>query len=153
MRSKLILFPVGRDEANAYVEEHHRHLGVVTGHKYAIGCASLDGIHGVVIVSRPVSRRLDDGWTAEVTRCCTDGTPHVASKLYAAAWRAARAMGYLKLITYTLKDESGVSLTAAGYRIVGETTNPRGWNCPTRPRIDTHPLQTKLRWEVSNACS
>ncbi len=146
--SELFLFPCGREEANEYVREHHRHHGPVVGYKFAIGCASPDGIHGVVIVGRPLSRVLDTGFRAEVLRCCTDGTPHVASKLYAAAWRACRAMGYTKLITYTLREEPGTSLTAAGWRCVGETTNPRGWNCVTRPRIDTHPLQTKLRWEV-----
>lgn len=149
--SKLILFPCGRDEANAYVEQHHRHHGRVVGHKYAIGCASVDGVHGVIIVGRPVARALDDGWSAEALRCCTDGTPNVASKLYAAAWRAARAMGYLKLITYTLPQEGGASLRAAGFTVVGRTTNTRGWDCATRPRIDTHPLQAKLRWELHDS--
>lgn len=66
---------------------------------------------------RPVARALDDGRTIEVNRTCTDGTMHANSMLYAAAWRAAKAMGYLRSITYTQADESGASLRAAGYII------------------------------------
>ncbi len=87
------------------------------------------------------------GWTLEVTRCATDGTTNACSALYAAAWRAARALGWRNLITYTLSTESGTSLRAAGWRVVGETPG-RSWNVPSRPRVDTHPLQTRLRWEV-----
>ena len=85
---------------------------------------------------------------AEVTRLCSDGTRNVCSLLYAAAWRAARAMGYRKLITYTLATEPGTSLRAAGWRQVASVT-PRSWNTPTRPRVDLYPLQAKFRWEVS----
>lgn len=147
--AKLFLFPANRAEANSFIEQWHRHHGCVAGFKFVIGCASADGVHGIAVVGRPVSRILDTGFTAEVTRMCSDGTPNVCSKLYAACWRAARAMGYLKLVTYTLEEEGGVSLRAAGFRVVGETTNTRGWNCATRPRVDTHPLQAKLRWEVA----
>jgi hypothetical protein len=91
---------------------------------------------------------MDDGFTAEVTRCCTDGTRNACSMLYRAAWRAARAMGYRKLITYTLAEEGGASLRASGWRIVGEVTG-RSWSCPSRPRVDKHPTQGKLRWEVT----
>ena len=60
---------------------------------------------GVAICGRPVARRLDDGYTLEVNRLCTDGTPNACSILYAAAYRAARAMGYNKVITYILDTE------------------------------------------------
>lgn len=106
------------------------------------------GCVGVVTVGRPVARRLDDGWTLEVTRNCTDGTKNAASFLYAAAWRACRALGFTRLITYTLKDETGVSLTAAGWRVVGQTSG-RSWSCPSRPRVDKHPLGQKTLWEAA----
>jgi hypothetical protein len=63
----------------------------------------------VAIVGRPVARHLDDGWTREVTRLCTDSTPNACSKLYGAAWQAAKSLGYIRLITYTLPDEGGAS--------------------------------------------
>jgi hypothetical protein len=90
---------------------------------------------------------LSDGWTAEVVRCCTDGTRNVCSMLYGAAWRAARALGYRKLITYTLAEEGGASLRASGWSVVAETSGGT-WDRAERPRVDTHPTQAKLRWEA-----
>ena len=90
----LDICPISLAEANTFVLEHHRHHKPVVGHKFSIGCTDGEKIVGVAIVGRPVSRYMDDGWTLEVNRCCTDGTRNVCSMLYAAAWRAARAMGY-----------------------------------------------------------
>jgi len=36
-------------------------------------------------------------------RVATDGTPNACSLLYAAAWQAAKALGYRRLVTYTQK--------------------------------------------------
>jgi hypothetical protein len=102
---------------------------------------------GVAIVGRPVARLLQDGYTAEVVRCCTDGTRNAPSMLYAAAWRACRALGYRRLLTYTLPSEGGASLRAAGWRLIGEAGGG-SWDRPQRPRIDRHPTQKKLRWEA-----
>ena len=66
--------PMTLKEANAFVEQYHRHHGPVVGHKFSIGCSDGEKIVGVVIVGRPVSRHLDDGWTLEVNRLCSDGT-------------------------------------------------------------------------------
>jgi hypothetical protein len=145
---RLELQPVSFDEACAFVDAHHRHHRAPQGHKFSIGLNDGVKVVGVVIVGRPVSRKKDDGWTAEVTRLCTDGTPNAPSMLYAAAWRAARAMGYRRLITYTLTSEPGTSLVAAGWRVIGETPG-RSWNVPTRPRVDKHVLQARLCWEIS----
>jgi hypothetical protein len=142
----LALQPITLAEANAYIVAHHRHHGPVVGWKFGLAVNDGAQVVGVITVGRPVARNLDDGYTVEVNRCCTDGTPHAASKLYAAAWRAARALGYRRLITYTLATEPGTSLVAAGWRIVGEVKG-RNWSCPSRPRVDTHPLQDKLLWE------
>jgi hypothetical protein len=144
---KLNIVPIEFKEANAYVKMHHRHHNCVAGHKFSIGLSDGVEIRGVAIVGRPVARGLDDGWTLEVTRCCTDGVKNGCSKLYSAAWRACRAMGYKKLVTYTLSDESGKSLSAAGWRLVAATKGG-SWSCKSRPRVDKHPLQGKLRWEV-----
>lgn len=86
-------------EANAYVERNHRHSVPTVGHKFSIGAAVGDEIVGVAIVGRPVARGLDDGWTLEVLRVCTDGTRNAPSMLYRTCWRASRAMGYRKLVT------------------------------------------------------
>jgi len=144
----LTVVPMPFDEACEFVRVHHRHHGVPVGHKFSIGCADGERVCGVAIVGRPVSRGLDDGWTLEVTRLATDGTPHACSCLYAAAWRAARAMGYRKVVTYILDTEPGTSLKAAGWSMVAQTDGG-SWSCKSRPRVDKHPLQGKLRWEMT----
>ena len=145
---KLELVPMTFAEANAFVIEHHQHHPPVRQVKFSIGCAVDGKIVGVALVGRPVARFLDNGWTLEVNRSCTDGTKNANSFLYGAAWRAAKALGFKKLITYTLPSESSVTLKAAGWTLIGEAGGGT-WNRKSRPRVDLHPLQKKLKWEKS----
>lgn len=147
---RLIAHPLTLKEARAYVARHHRNHDAPQGGLFAIGCAEQGQEEpcGVVIIGRPVARMLDDGWTAEVTRLCTDGSRNACSLLYRAAWRAARAMGYRRLLTYTLPEEGGSSLRAAGFTLIGEAGGGN-WSRDSRPRVNLHPEQTKLRWELS----
>jgi hypothetical protein len=147
---KLQLQPITQREANRFIADHHRHHKPPQGYKFAIAVNDGEKVVGVITVGRPVARMLDNGWTAEVTRCCTDGTPHAPSMLYAAAWRASRAMGYKRLITYTLQAEPGTSLVAAGYKNIG-LAGGGNWNKKTRPRVDTAIQEQKQLWEV-NVC-
>lgn len=140
--------PINLDEANAFVVAHHRHHKPVPGAKFSVAVAEGETVRGVAIVGRPVARMSDDGWTLEVNRCCTDGTRNACSMLYRAAWRVARELGYLKMITYTLPEEGGASLRGAGFKLVGERGGG-SWSRPSRPRVDTAPLQGKLLWEVA----
>lgn len=135
-------------EAKVFVNKHHRHHRAPQGGLFAVAVSDGHTIRGVAIVGRPVARHLGDDWTAEVTRCCTDGAKNACSMLYGACWRAARALGYRKLITYTLAEESGSSLRGAGWKIVGKTSGG-SWSRPSRPRVDLHPLQEKFRWEIT----
>lgn len=142
----LEITPITLREANAFVEHHHRHHGPTRG---CIACAAVSegmAVRGVVIIGRPVARMLQDGFTAEVIRCCTDGKKNAASMLYGAAWRAVKALGYKRLITYTLPSEGGASLRACEWTLVGKAGGG-SWNRKHRPRVDTHPTQQKLRWE------
>ena len=144
------LVPLTRDAANALIAELHRHHGRVDGHRFAIG-AEVDGkLVGAAIVARPKARALEDGFTAEVVRLVTDGTPHVASKLYAASWRAWRAMGGRRLYTYTLVSEPGTSVVAAGWKLDGSVPG-REWGCDVRPREAKGGAQVvdKNRWLVT----
>ena len=138
--------PVSLADANAFVASHHRHHRPVVGHKFSIGCMVGGALVGVAIVGRPVSRHLDNGLTLEVNRLCTDGTKNACSFLYAAAWRAARAMGYRKIITYTLASESGASLRAAGWTCAGLAGGLR-WTGSRKPQADLYPAEKKLRYE------
>lgn len=143
----LTIVPMSISDAKVFVKRHHRHADPPLSGLFAIGLARDDEeIVGCAIVGRPVARNLQDGWTAEVTRLCTDGSRNACSKLYGAAWRAARSMGYRKLVTYIRDTEPGTSLIAAGFELIAEVY-PRGWNCQSRPRVDRHPAQRKLRFE------
>lgn len=148
MTEALRVVPMTLREARAFVAEHHRHHRAPQGGLFAIGGAVGEYVCAVVIVGKPVARMLADGWTAEVTRLCSVGTENACSMLYAAAWRAAKAIGYRRLVTYTLAEEGGASLRGAGWRLVGEAGGG-SWSRTSRPRVDTHPMQRKLRWEAA----
>ncbi|MEU6331564.1 XF1762 family protein [Streptomyces sp. NPDC047049] len=131
----LHLVPVRYREASSYVRQWHRHLQPPPGQIFAIGAADHEGVlRGVVIVGRPVARYLDDGATLEVTRSCCDGARNANSLLYGAAWRAAKALGYTRLVTYTQEGESGASLRGAGWIAIAERPPRPGWHTPSRPR-------------------
>jgi hypothetical protein len=141
------LVPINFDEAQAFVKKHHRHHIPPVGHKFSIAAAIGETVVGVVIVGRPVARRLDNGFTLEVTRLCTDGTKNACSFLYSAAWRVAKNLGYRRLITYILQSETGTSLAAAGWKALYETPG-KSWSVKSRPRVDKHPLQVKILYEA-----
>ena len=141
--------PISFEEANAFVYRHHRHHKPMQGCKFCVAVSDGDKVVGVAIVGRPVARMLDNGWTLEVNRCCTDGTKNACSMLYAAAWKAAKALGYKRLITYTLPDEGGASLKASNWKCLG-LRGGGNWNVRSRPRIDTDEVLRgqKLLWEA-----
>lgn len=143
--SRLMLARVQLREANSFVGVVHRHHGPVRGHGFSIGAARDAQLVGVVIAGRPVSRGWDFRAIAEITRLATDGTPNACSFLYGAARRAALAMGYRSVITYTLASEPGASLRAAGFRFV-HVVPGRSWSCRSRPRTDKHPTADKHLW-------
>lgn len=130
-RMTLAVTPIDFAEANAFVAVHHRHHKPMPGVKFCIAVSDLDEllsytrqeehlkVVGVAMVGRPVARGSDTGWTLEVNRCCTDGTRNACSMLYGAAWRAAKALGYRRLITYTLPAEGGASLRADWLETLG----------------------------------
>jgi hypothetical protein len=116
------------------------------GHKFSQAVVDQSGtVRGVAIVGRPNARGYDDGWTLEVTRCCTDGCKDACSALYGAARRAAFALGYRRLITYTAKREGGASLRAAGFVVLGEVKG-REWDCVSRPRVRRGDVPDKFCW-------
>lgn len=148
---RLTIIPLTLEEANDFVAYYHRHSDTVQGHKFSLGVVDQhERIRGVAIVGRPVSRRLDDGFTLEVLRLASDGCPNACSKLYGASLRAIFALGFVKAITYTLQSEPGTSLKAAGWKCIGEAGARVGqsWSVASRPRVEKRNEQPKLRWEV-----
>lgn len=145
---KLELVPISITDARLFVKRHHRHLPhPPAGSRFAVAVAGAGKVRGVALVGNPLARHLCDGWTLEVSRVAVeDGTPNACSMLYGASWRVARALGYRRLVTYTLASEPGTSLRASGWMVTGQT-NPQSWNRKNRPRVDRAPAQRKLRWE------
>lgn len=149
----LSIVPVTFRQACAFIAEHHRHHKPPRGMVFCLGIANSGRLVGVATVGRPVARAYQDGHTLEVNRTCTDGTRNANSMLYGAAWQAARALGYRRLITYTNSQltgplceaaakggacehascaaiaagESGGSLRAAGWRVVAERPARSNW--------------------------
>ncbi len=144
----LELQPITYAEACEFIRRYHRHHLPPQGWKFGVAVNDGERVVGVVTVGRPVARHYDDGWTLEVTRCCTDGTRNAPSMLYGAAQRAAFALGYKRLITYTLESEPGTSVKAANWKLVGQAGGG-SWTRKERPRTDTHPLEQKLLWETT----
>lgn len=138
--------PISFEDAARWVNERHRHLPAPIGHKFSIAAVDRWGrMFGVVMVGRPVARHQDDGMTLEVNRCCTDGTKNACSFLYAAAARAAKALGYARIITYTLDTEPGTSLRAVGWYGAGNV-RPEPWDRPARQRRTPDLVGGKLKW-------
>ena len=147
----LRIVPCNLATARDFVALHHRNHKPPVGHKYSIGIASGDEMVGVIIVGRPIARLLDDGLTLEVLRSCVaNGVPNGNSMLYGAAWRAAKALGYVRLITYTQDGESGASLRAAGWRVVAQRKPRPGWDMPSRRRLGNgNDNVARTLWEAS----
>ena len=126
--------PISLKDANAYVEENHRHHPKVQGHKFSIGVYEDNKLHGVAIVGHPQGRFLDDGLTLEVLRLCTDGTPNACSMLYGRSARIGKEMGYKKIITFILESELGTSLKASGWICEDNHCGGINWNNNTRAK-------------------
>lgn len=115
-RTILAACPINLREANAFVSRHHRHNKPVRGCKFvtAVVDAKRAAYCGVAIVGRPVSREIQERepLTCEIRRVCTDGTHNACSFLYARCRKAAFAIGYSRVITYTLPEDGGASRRA-----------------------------------------
>lgn len=151
--SGLRLRPVSLREACAFILQHHRHNRPPRGWKFGVGVELAGVLVGVATAGRPVARALDDGFTLEVNRTCTDGTRNANSLLYGAIWRAAKALGYVRCITYTQADELGASLKAVGWTREKELA-PRGsWaESSVALRSSRHPEGNgnvaRVRWAI-----
>lgn len=151
-RVRLVLVPLTRRAANAYIGEHHRHHGKVVGDLFRVGIRCGERLVGCAVVGRPVSRIIqrDEPQICELVRLCVgEGAPgNTLRTLHGAVLRAAWALGYTRVITYTLKTESGNSMRDAGYRVLGERKG-RSWNTRSRPRTDKHVIADRMLWEAS----
>lgn len=146
-KNSLHAVPLELREANDFVNKLHRHHEAVHRDKFRVGAADDSGtLRGVIQAARPTSRRLDDGSTLEVVRLCTDGYENACSFLYSKIARVAKELGYKKIITYILENESGASLKASGWFLENECCGGGSWNVPSRPRKTSAPIFKKKRY-------
>lgn len=145
---KLHVTEIRLRDAGAFVNLYHRHLAGPVGHLFSLGCLVQGVMVGAAVVGRPVARRLDDGRTVEITRLASSGMPNVCSRLLGAVRREAGRRGYTSVLTYTLAEESGSSLKAAGYTCDGPAGGGK-WSRRGRTRDDRHPTGPKRRWSTS----
>lgn len=112
----LRVVPITIKAARRFNYAHHRHNKLATGGLFAVGVADDDGnLVGIGIAGIPKAINAMDGTTIEVSRCCTTGQRNAASMVYGALVRAARALGYKRVITYTRAAEDGASLKASNW--------------------------------------
>ena len=152
---KLRVAPVSFSAAAAFVRAHHAHNPrPPAGWKY--GAAICNGAQriGIVMVGRPVARHADASTTVEVSRLCIDRTVpaplawNACSQLLGWAAAEARRRGYTRIQTFTLREESGTSLRAAGWTLEGRAGGG-SWSRKARPRVQIAPSAPKLRWPRS----
>lgn len=159
MKERLRAVPLELKEAQEYIHLNHRHHEPAHRDKFRIGCEENGQLVGVVQVGRLVNRHLDNGKTLEVLRLCSQGGRNVCSFLYSRAARVAKELGYEKIITYILEEETGTSLKASGWTLEEDGVGGGSWNCPSRPReLETaqismflaekkkYPTSKKQRW-------
>ena len=144
------IIPITFKQANNFVGKYHRHNNPTIGCKFCIGVEDKGELHGVAICGRPVSRHLDNGYTLEICRVCTDGTRNACSKLYGACCRIAKEMGYKRVITYILESEHGASVKAANFIYDGEAGGIKWTGIRNRltlfPELDKKPQEMKKRF-------
>jgi hypothetical protein len=146
----LNLVPISEEILKECINRWHRHNGnTFFGTMLRVGAANDDGVLVAVgCAGRPVARHYCDGGTLEVWRVASDGTKNSTSLLYGALARAAFALGYWRIITYTQADESGSSLKAAGWKVIAQRKSRKGWSTPSRPRNDARYLTSeRMLWE------
>ena len=148
--TKLEAVPLTLIDCNEYIQNFHRHNKPVQGSKFAFGCKYKGKLVAVCVVGRPIARYKDDGFTAEVTRTCVfdDAPKGVNSFLYSRAWKAWKAMGGKRIITYTLQSESGASLRGAGWKILHEVeiNNNQGWLSRDNRKLQKVSKEPKFCW-------
>lgn len=151
MAKNLKIVPLSLKEANEFVTKYHRHNKKCQGHKFSLGAVFENKLVGVVIVGRPVSRKLDDKLTLEINRnCVLDNAPKgTCSFLYSKAIKVWQTMGGKKIITYTLDYESGSSLKAVNFKkekIVQIFKKNTGWTTRANRVWQEVQKTPRIRW-------
>jgi len=139
--------PVTVKQADKLIELWHRHHKPRGAHRWSIGLEDDGELVGAAIVERPKARNTEQYRIAEVSRLVTNGIKNGCSKLYGAAARIAKEMGYNEIQTSILDNEPGTSLLAAGWEF-SHYSEGGDWNRPSRGgRRTDQPQCRKAVWK------
>lgn len=143
----LIVRPISLNAAREWIAATHRHLRrPITGWLFGVEILRDGKRIGVACAARPSARMLQDGLTLEVSRVAVlEGERNACSFAYGALRRAAAALGYKRVVTYTMLDEPGTSLRAAGFVDEGEAGGGEA-DRPSRRRAPVEQNGPKRRW-------
>lgn len=131
--------------AKKVVSEWHRHLPKLQGGLFAVQVLDDAGqCVGVGVFGNPCQEWQGTG-RGVITRCATEGAENACSMVYGALCRAAKALGYREAWTYTLPEEPGTSLRAAGFMDMGLTEGGEH-DRPSRRRKAAVRPDPKRRW-------
>lgn len=141
----LRLWPCTIAAAQRHVQLWHRHLPNIQGGLFATSVVDPVGaVVGVAIAANP-PREWQGTGRFVIARVATPGIENACSMLYGSLCRAAKALGYQEAWTYTLPEEPGTSLRAAGFTDEGLTSGGE-WNTPARARRSAIKGGPKRRW-------
>jgi len=141
----LAIAPCSVKEAMMLVRMWHRHLPDLQGGLFAAKVVTETGeCVGVAVAGNP-SRVWQGDARIVISRVATVGHENACSALYGALCRAAKALGYREAWTYTLPEEPGTSLRAAGFMDMGLTAGGE-WSRPSRRRAPAVRSEPKRRW-------
>jgi hypothetical protein len=135
-------------EACGFIARHHRHHVPPQGGLVAMGLWEGEKLVGIAMLGRPVSRVAQANGDVELTRLCVlPGVEHAASALQARMRRVAQSLGFNRMITYTLANEAGASMRAAGMQRDLKLTEGGEWTTPSLKRLPANfPTARKIRW-------
>lgn len=140
----LRIVPMTVRAARRMVSQWHRHLPELQGGLFAAGVENDGVLCGVAVAGNP-ARAWQGSGRLVISRVAVVNAPNACSKLYGALCRAAQALGYREVWTYTLPEEPGTSLRAAGFDDMGRTRGGEH-DRPSRRRKPARRPEPKRRW-------
>lgn len=147
-KGKMWPVPMSQAEANRWVARTHSHLPPSRGSMFSVGVAGQDGVHCVAQVGVVRARMLmRSGRVAEVVRVASDRTANAASMALGAVVRACLALGFTRVVSYTMLGETGHSYRVSGWRPVSVSGGGE-WSRKSRARPKAVQSQRKVRWEI-----
>lgn len=144
--------PVTGKRAIAWIAETHRHLPKLQGALFAVGVEEGGRLMAVGTAGNP-PRVWQGTGRFVITRVAAESVAVAADEharpyctmIYGALCRAGKALGYREAWTYTLPEEPGTSLRAAGFEDMG-MTRAEEWDRPSGPRSKAVRAEAKRRW-------